>query len=92
MAALNPLFALRYSATRRNPSSLVYRLSPYDAYRQNLVKQIEVGAAVEEENVNLPYIRLDRIDTAKKTLTAQVAAFVQAKSGKGSQSHQAEAR
>ncbi len=82
LAALNPLFAIRYSATHRNAYSLVYRLSPYDAYRQNLVKQIEVGAAVEEENANLPYIRLESIDTAQKTLTAQVTVDVQAKSGK----------
>jgi type III restriction enzyme len=82
LAALNPLFALRYSATHRNAYSLVYRLSPYDAYRQNLVKQIEVGAAVEEENANLPYIRLESIDTAKSILTAQVTVDVQMKSGK----------
>lgn len=82
LAALNPLFALRYSATHRNPYSVVYRLSPYDAYRQNLVKQIEVGAAVEEEAAGLPYIRLESIDTAKKTLIATVTADVQAKSGK----------
>jgi type III restriction enzyme len=81
LAALNPLFALRYSATHRNPYSLVYRLSPYEAYRQNLVKQIEVGAAVEEESGNLPYIRLESIATAKKTLSAQVTVDVQAKSG-----------
>lgn len=81
LAALNPLFALRYSATHRNAYSLVYRLSPYDAYRQNLVKQIEVGAAVEEENANLPYIRLESIDTAKKTLIAHVTVDVQAKTG-----------
>lgn len=33
LAALNPLFALRYSATHRNPYSVVYRLTPFDAYR-----------------------------------------------------------
>ena len=82
LAALNPLFALRYSATHRNPYNLVYRLTPYDAYRQNLVKQIEVGAAMEEESANLPYIRLEAIETAKKTLTAQVTVDVQTRSGK----------
>jgi type III restriction enzyme len=82
LAALNPLFVLRYSATHRNPYSLVYRLSPYDAYRQNLVKQIEVGSAVEEENANYPFVRLETITTAKKTLTAQVTVDVQTKTGK----------
>lgn len=82
LAALNPLFALRYSATHRNAYNLVYRLTPYDAYRQNLVKQIEVGAAIEEDSANLPYIRVETIDMAKKTLIAQVTVDVQAKSGK----------
>jgi type III restriction enzyme len=82
LAALNPLFALRYSATHKNAYSLVYRLSPYDAYRQGLVKQIEVGAALEEENANLPYIRLESIDIVAKKLVAQVTVDVQAKSGK----------
>ena len=79
---LNPLCTLRYSATHRNAYSLVYRLSPYDAYRQNLVKQIEVGAAIEEENANLPYIRLENIDIVSKKPAAQVTVDVQAKSGK----------
>ena len=81
LAALNPLFALRYSATHRNAYNPVYRLTPFDAYRQGLVKQIEVGAAIEEENANLPYVRVENIDTAKKSLTARVTVDVQAKSG-----------
>ena len=43
LASLHPLFALRYSATHRNPYNLIYRLTPYDAYRQGLVKRIEVA-------------------------------------------------
>ncbi|MDR6430537.1 DEAD/DEAH box helicase family protein [Brucella pseudogrignonensis] len=82
LAALNPLFALRYSATHRNAYNPVYRLTPFDAYRQGLVKQIEVGAAIEEVNANLPYIRVENIDTANKSLTAQLTVDVQAKSGK----------
>ena len=34
LAALDPLFALRYSATHRNPYNVVYRLTPFDAYRR----------------------------------------------------------
>ena len=82
LAALNPLFALRYSATHRNPYSVVYRLSPYDAYRQNLVKQIEVGSPLDESKGSLPYIRLEDIQTGKKTLVARVTVDVQARSGK----------
>ena len=82
LAALNPLFALRYSATHRRSYNLVYQLTPFEAYRQNLVKQIEVGAALEEESGNLPYVRLDKIETAKKTVTATVTVDVQSASGK----------
>lgn len=81
LAALNPLFALRYSATHRNPYSLVYRLTPFDAYRQNLVKQIEVGAALEEESANLPYLRVDKIEAVNRKLTALVTVDVQSASG-----------
>jgi type III restriction enzyme len=73
LAALHPLFALRYSATHRNPYNLVYRLTPYDAYREGLVKRIEVASVVEEDNANRPYIRLDDITTEGRVLKASVA-------------------
>jgi len=70
LSALDPLFALRYSATHRNPYNLVYRLTPFDAYRQGLVKRIEVASVVTEDSIGQPFIRLDAIKTAKKSLTA----------------------
>jgi type III restriction enzyme len=82
LAALNPLFALRYSATHRNPYNVVYRLTPYDAYRQGLVKRIEVASVIQEDNANLPFIRLDEITTKKRTLTARVAVHKLMQSGK----------
>lgn len=82
LAALNPLFALRYSATHRNSYNLVYRLTPYDAYRQGLVKRLEVGAAIEEENANLPFIRLNSTASTKRTLVADVIVDVQGAKGK----------
>ncbi|KUO54665.1 MAG: hypothetical protein APF78_03840 [Sphingomonadales bacterium BRH_c3] len=82
LAALNPLLALRYSATHRNPYNVIYRLTPFDAYRQGLVKRLEVGAAIEEENANLPFIRLEGTEAAKRTLTATVTVDVQAAGGK----------
>lgn len=81
LSALDPLFALRYSATHRNPYNLVYRLTPFDAYRQGLVKRIEVASVVKEDDVNQPFIRLERIDTQKKTVTARVALHQLMKSG-----------
>jgi type III restriction enzyme len=72
LAALTPLLALRYSATHRNPYHLVYRLTPYDAYRQGLVKRIEV-AGIEQDGVAAhPFVRLEGIQTRKKAITAAV--------------------
>jgi type III restriction enzyme len=81
LAALDPLFALRYSATHRNPYNTIYRLTPFDAYRQGLVKRIEVASVVEEDNANLPFIRIDDIITKKRTLTARVALHKLMKTG-----------
>ena len=72
LAALDPLLALRYSATHRNPYNLVYRLSPTDAYRQGLVKKIEVASVIREDDVNQAFIRLDEITARKKTITASL--------------------
>ncbi len=73
LAVLNPLFALRYSATHRNPYNLVYRLTPYEAYRQGLVKKIEVAGVEKERDENQVFLRLDGIKTEKKTITATIA-------------------
>ncbi len=42
LRTLNPLFAINYSATPTEKPNLLYRLSPKDAFRGNLVKRIEV--------------------------------------------------
>jgi len=73
LSALDPLFALRYSATHRNPYNLVYRLSPYEAYRQGLVKRIEVASVVKEDDLNQVFLRLEGIKAEKKTITARLA-------------------
>ncbi|MBN2550202.1 MAG: DEAD/DEAH box helicase family protein [Anaerolineales bacterium] len=72
LAALNPLFALRYSATHRNPYNLVHRLTPYEAYRQGLVKRIEVAGMEEVDNANLPFIELRKIVTEKNRVRASL--------------------
>lgn len=81
LAALNPLFALRYSATHRHPYNVVYRLLPAEAYRQGLVKKIEVDSVVREKEENLPYLRVDSIQPKKKTLTAKLTVHKLLKSG-----------
>jgi type III restriction enzyme len=58
LAALNPLLALRYSATHKNPYNVVNRLTPFEAYRQGLVKRIEVAGVEKEGDANQVFMRL----------------------------------
>jgi len=81
LAALDPLLALRYSATHRNPYNVVHRLTPYQAYRQRLVKRIEVASVVSESDANRVFVRLLGITAEKRTLTARVAVHKLMKSG-----------
>jgi type III restriction enzyme len=81
LATLNPLFALRYSATHRAPYNIVYRLTPWEAYRQGLVKRVEVAGAQTEDAYGQPYIRLDGVQTRKQTVTARVALYAVTKGG-----------
>lgn len=62
---LNPLFKLRYSATHKDHHCLVYRLGPVDAYEQKLVKQIEVLSITAEENMNIAYVEVRKINVSK---------------------------
>ena len=61
----NPLFKLKYSATHKSISNLVYRLSPFDAYNQNLVKQIEVLSVSKENNQSDVFIDFKEFITDK---------------------------
>jgi len=81
LAALDPLFALRYSATHRNPYNLVHRLTPAEAYRQGLVKRIEVAGVEKEADENRAFLRLDEVRSEKKTLTAHIAVHKLMKDG-----------
>ncbi len=81
LALLNPLFALRYSATHRNPYNLVYRLTPYDAYREGIVKRITVASVLRENEANQAFMRLDKIESKKTTITARIAVHKLMKNG-----------
>ena len=72
---LHPLFTLRYSATHRESPNLVYRLTPIEAYRQNLVKKIQVIGLTELENLNRPMLTLESVSRAP--ITAKVKTLVQ---------------
>lgn len=73
LASLNPLFALRYSATHRDPYNLVYRLTPYHAYQRGLVKRIQVASVVKTDDANRPFIRLEEIKVRAGRAVARLA-------------------
>ncbi|HHT9146652.1 MAG TPA: restriction endonuclease [Candidatus Wunengus sp. YC61] len=64
---LNPLFALRYSATHTNPYNLLYQLDPIRAYDMRIVKQIEVVDASGGLDFNKTMVRLDAVGYWPKT-------------------------
>lgn len=55
---LDPLCALRYSATHRRQRNVVYRLDPIDAHDLGLVKQIVVADVLQQGTDTKPYIKL----------------------------------
>lgn len=60
IATLNPLVALRYSATHRDPYNLVHRLSAKRAAELGLVKRVSVKGVVAGAN-GQPYLQLKEI-------------------------------
>ena len=62
---LNPLAIYRYSATHREKTIELYKLTAVDAYKQRLVKQIEVGSVQAEGIYNQAYIRVANIKVSK---------------------------
>ncbi len=58
ISSLNPLCVFRYSATHREKMNLLYRLTPVDAYKKGLVKQICVSSNTVANDFNKPYIKL----------------------------------
>jgi type III restriction enzyme len=65
LKTLNPLFKIRYSATHKILSNLVYRLTPYDSYKQGLVKKIEVLTVSEKNDEASMKIELFKIEFSK---------------------------
>lgn len=80
---LKPLFALRYSATHKNPYNVVYQLGPVKAYDLKLVKQISVASVQSEKDINQAYLKLVKIGYSgkAKTPTASVVLFDNTPSG-----------
>lgn len=75
---LNPLFKLRYSATHKPEGTynLIYRLTPYDSYRQSLVKKIEVLTVVEKHDEATLKIELAQVQEGRGDPKAKLRAWV----------------
>ena len=65
IAKLNPLFKIRYSATHKIVKNLLYRLTPYDSYKDGLVKKIEVLTVTEKNDEATLKIELSDIQFGK---------------------------
>ena len=81
LSSLSPLFALRYSATHRHAYNLVYQLTPYDAYREGLVKQIEVAGFEESAGVSRAFVEVKSLQSQRHRVTAKLAVHKLQKSG-----------
>ena len=65
IAKLNPLYKIRYSATHKVVKNLIYRLTPYDSYKDGLVKKIEVLTVTEKNDEATLKIELTDIQFGK---------------------------
>ena len=62
----NPLFVLNYSATHKTSHNCIYALDAYDAYKQRLVKKIQVkGITVQNLLGTQSYIYFDSVILSK---------------------------
>ncbi len=82
IAKLNPLYKIRFSATHKVKKNLIYRLTPYDSYKQGLVKKIEVLTVTEKNDEATLKLELSETQNGKGDPKAKIKAWVQAKSGK----------
>ena len=75
IAKLNPLYKIRYSATHKVLKNLVYRLTPYDSYKQGLVKKIEVLTVTEKNDEATIKIELIETQNGKGDPKAKLKAW-----------------
>lgn len=80
IATLNPLVALRYSATHRELFNLVHRLGPKAASEAGLVKRVSVKGIVAGDS-GKPYLLVKKIRSVRKRLMAEVVINRAGKSG-----------
>jgi len=77
---LNPLFKIRYSATHKVVKNLLYRLTPYDSYKQGLVKKIEVLTVTEKNDEATIKIELAETQNGTGAPKAKLKAWHQSNS------------
>ncbi|HYJ07112.1 MAG TPA: DEAD/DEAH box helicase family protein [Chthoniobacterales bacterium] len=75
LATLNPLVKLRYSATHKVVKNLLYRLTPFDAYRNGMVKKIEVLSVAEKNDEATLKIEFSRIQANGTGVKAKVTVW-----------------
>lgn len=82
IAKLKPLFKIRYSATHKVAKNKMYRLTPYDSYKQGLVKKIEVLTVTEKNDEATLKLELSETQNGKGDPKAKIKAWHQSRSGK----------
>jgi len=82
IAKLNPLFKIRYSATHKVIKNKLYRLTPYDSYKQGLVKKIEVLTVTEKNDEATLKLELSETQNGKGNPKAKIKAWHLSKNGK----------
>lgn len=82
IATLNPLVALRYSATHKEPFNLIHRLGPKQAADAGLVKRVSVKGIVAGQD-GKPYVHISKVRSKRKTLF--VEAVIDRKHADGAQ-------
>ncbi|GAA2845582.1 DEAD/DEAH box helicase family protein [Paenarthrobacter ilicis] len=80
IATLNPLVALRYSATHKDLYNLVHRLGPKQAAEAGLVKRVSVKGIVAGED-GKPYVRLVKLRSVRKRLMAEAVIDMASQNG-----------
>jgi len=72
---LKPLFSLRYSATHRETPNLVFRLTPVEAFRRNLVKRIQVVGVEQRELGGKVPLSLKKVSGRGRNTKATLATY-----------------
>lgn len=82
ISKLNPLFKIRYSATHKEFKNRIYRLTPFESYKDGLVKKIEVLTVTERNDEATLKLEYTETQIGKGDPKAKIKAWHQSSSGK----------